>query len=160
MMKSMIGAIAGVLVAATTGMIGDVGAGEQPVKPDGTWVVQSILRDPGENGTGEGAGLRVKISGEHVYITGTAGEVIGALLIKTRHPAKGPEEVDCRVDESAFGKPIEQIWKETPVLAIYEKKNKDELRICWAPLEQRKRPTEFASKPGSGHTLVVLKRAE
>jgi hypothetical protein len=42
------------------------------------------------------------------------------------------------------------------ILAVYELKG-DTLRVCWAPLE-KPRPTEFASKPGSGYSLVELKR--
>ncbi len=138
--------------------VGDV-CGAEPAKPDGNWIVQSILRDPREKGTGEGAGFQVKIRGDHVTVASASGEVIGAFLIKTHHPAQGPEQLDMWADESGFGKPVEQILKEPPVLAIYELKS-DTLRVCWAPLEKRKRPTEFASKPKSGHTLVLLKRAK
>ena len=43
------------------------------------------------------------------------------------------------------------------MLAIYQLSG-DTLRICWAPLEKRERPTEFASKAGTGHSLLVLRR--
>ena len=147
-----------VLLFLLAGPIVAVGAA-QPAKVDGTWAIQSIIRDPREKGTGEGAGFHVKISGEHITVADANGAVLGAFLIRTHHPKQGPDQADFWVDESAFGKSVDQILREPPVLAIYER-NGDQLKVCWAPLEQRKRPTELESRPGSNRSLVVLKRSE
>lgn len=126
---------------------------------DGTWVVVSVVRDPRERGPGEGKGLRCIIAGEKV-VAKLPGEdkPAGGLLIRI-DPTKKPRAIDLWVDESQFGKSVEATFKEPPLLAIYELDG-DTLRVCWAPLEKRERPAEFASKPGSGHSLVVLKRAK
>jgi len=44
------------------------------------------------------------------------------------------------------------------VQGIYEI-NGDDYRVCFA-LPGKERPTEFASKPGSGHILIAYKRAK
>jgi uncharacterized protein (TIGR03067 family) len=149
---------AGLLIAAD-------GAKNDAVKKerktlDGTWVVESIVRDPRERGPGEGKGIRCVIAGEKVVATfpGEDKPAPGGLLIRI-DPTKKPKTLDLWADESSFGKSVEATLKEPPVLAIYELEG-DTLRVCWAPLEKRERPTEFASKPGSGHSLIVLKRAK
>jgi uncharacterized protein (TIGR03067 family) len=121
--------------------------------------VESIVRDPRERGPGEGQGIRCTIAGEKV-VAKLPGEdkPAGGLLIRI-DPTGKPKTLDLWVDESPFGKSVEATLKEPPVLAIYELEG-DTLRVCWAPLEKRERPAEFASKPGSGHSLVVLKRAK
>jgi uncharacterized protein (TIGR03067 family) len=124
---------------------------------DGTWVVESIVRDPRERGSGEGKNLRINIKGEKVVVKAPSDEnPLGGLIIKL-DPTKKPKSLDYWPDETPFGKSSEDILQEPPVLGIYER-NGDTLRVCWAPLENRKRPTEFASKVGSGHSLLVLKR--
>src|SRR4051794_17659719 len=124
---------------------------------EGTWVVESIVRDPRERGPGEGKDLRVIIKGEKVVVKAPGDEnPLGGLIIKL-DPTKKPKSLDGWSDETPFGKSAEDILKESPVLGIYELGG-DTLRICWAPLEKRERPREFASKVGSGHSLLVLKR--
>jgi uncharacterized protein (TIGR03067 family) len=123
----------------------------------GTWVVESIVRDPREKGEGEGKGLKVVIVGERVVVKAPGEDKpIGGLIIKI-DPTKKPRTHDLWVDETPAGKPRKATFKEPPVLGIYEL-SRDTLRVCWAPLEARERPTEFASKAGTGHSLLVLKR--
>jgi len=43
--------------------------------------------------------------------------------------------------------------------AIYELKG-DTLKMCWSEKAPESRPTEFASGPCSGQTVVVFKRAK
>jgi uncharacterized protein (TIGR03067 family) len=124
---------------------------------DGTWIVESIVRDPREKGPDEGKGLRIIIKGQKVVAKAPDQEKpIGGLIIRV-DPTRKPKAVDAWPDESAFGKSVEEIFKEPPVLGIYEVDG-DTLKVCWAPLETRERPAEFASEAGSGHSLVVLKR--
>ncbi len=66
----------------------------------------------------------------------------------TVFPAKKPKEIDLLIAE---GENKGQIAR-----GIYELKD-DTLRICYAQ-PGRDRPTEFASKPGSGNTLTLYKR--
>jgi uncharacterized protein (TIGR03067 family) len=124
---------------------------------EGTWVVESIVRDPRERVKGEGKGLKIVIKGEKVVVKAPGEEKpIGGFIVKF-DPTKKPKTLDLWSDETPFGKSVEDILKEPPVLGIYESSG-DTLRVCWVPLEKRERPTEFASKVGSGHSLVVLKR--
>jgi uncharacterized protein (TIGR03067 family) len=126
-------------------------------KLDGTWVVESIVRDPKERGPGEGQGIRCVIAGGKVVLTFPGQDKpAGSLLIRI-DPTRRPKALDIREDEPPSGKSVDATRKAPPVLAIYEVDG-DTLRVCWAPLEKRERPKEFAAKPGSNHSLVVLKR--
>lgn len=63
-------------------------------------------------------------------------------------PTKKPKTIDIKTTEgSSVGK---------TALGIYEI-NKDTRKVCYGKPDEA-RPTEFSSKPGSGHTLVTLKR--
>lgn len=62
--------------------------------------------------------------------------------------AKSPKEIDI-FDETG-------VKNETTKLGIYEL-NGDTYKYCLAPAG-KPRPTEFTSKPGSGHSLGVSKR--
>jgi uncharacterized protein (TIGR03067 family) len=122
----------------------------------GTWVVESIVRDPKEKRDGEGKGLKVVIVGERVVVKAPGEEKpIGGLIIRI-DPTKEPKALDLWVDETPL-KSRKDTFQEPPVLGIYVLSG-DTLRVCWAPLEKRERPTGFASKPGTGHSLLVLKR--
>ena len=63
-------------------------------------------------------------------------------------PAKKPKAVDAAVTEGQY--------KGKTLLGIYEVEG-DMLRACYAP-PGKERPTEFASKEGSGNHLYVYKR--
>jgi uncharacterized protein (TIGR03067 family) len=154
---TLLAVVVGLLIAADGA--NDDAVKQERKKLDGTWVVESIVRDPREQGPGEGKGIRCIITGEKV-VTKFRGQdkPAGGLLIRI-DPTKKPKVLDLWVDESLFGKSVEAALKERPVLAIYELQG-DTLRVCWAPLEKRERPAEFASKPGSGHSLIVLRREQ
>jgi uncharacterized protein (TIGR03067 family) len=115
-------------------------------KLDGTWVVESILRDPREKYPDEGKGIQCVIQEGKVVaeLSGKDKPWPGGLAIKI-YTAKTPRAMDLQPEGG-----------KDAILAIYELKG-DTLRVCWGPLG-KPRPTEFASKPGSGHSLVVLKR--
>ncbi len=66
-------------------------------------------------------------------------------------PTKTPKTADSLQESGADqGKTM---------LGIYEIIDDNHKRACWAPLGKA-RPTEFVSKPGSGHILQVWKRQE
>src|SRR4051812_37564928 len=114
---------------------------------EGTWIIDSIVRDPPESKPDEGKGLEVLIKGDAIVVkTPESGERFGGLIFKVNANAT-PATVDFWVDETPFGKSREKILQEPPVLAIYEVKG-DILRVCWSPLEDRTRPAEFACRPG------------
>src|SRR5205823_12954590 len=121
-------------------------AREELQKLDGTWVVESILRDPREPGPDEGKGIRCIIKGDKVVakLPGEDKPAPGGLWIKV-DPTKKPKAMDLRPE-----------GERDTILAIYELTD-DTLRVCWSPLGKA-RPAEFASKPGSGHSLIVLRR--
>src|SRR5262245_35736923 len=64
-------------------------------------------------------------------------------------PAKKPKTIDLLVKR--------EVGKDLPVPGIYEVKD-DELRICFAKAGEGERPTEFVSKAGTSHALLILKR--
>ena len=115
-------------------------------KLDGTWVVQSVVRDPREKGEGEGKGLRIIISDENI-VAKSPGEdkSLGKATIKI-DPTKKLKTVD-----------IASEGEKEEVQGIYELEG-DTLRVCWGLSEKKIRPTQFTSKQGSGQSLVVLKR--
>jgi uncharacterized protein (TIGR03067 family) len=129
--------------AAVSGA-GDTAQDEQK-KLDGVWVVQSVLRDPREKNPDQGKGIRCVVSGTKVVAKLPGNDDPAGTLIIKIDPTVRPKAMDMRP----------QSEKDT-ILAIYEL-NGDTLSVCWGPLA-KERPTEFASKPGSGHSLVVLKR--
>ena len=93
----------------------------------------------------EGKGIRCVIEGTKVVakLPGE-GNPAGTLIIK----------IDAR--EKLKTMDIRSEREKDTILAIYELEG-NILRVCWSPLG-KERPTEFASKPGTGHALVVLKR--
>ena len=123
---------------------------------DGAWtVVASDWDDPKDKDRGKG--LTCIVTGEKVVIKAPEEEKpIGGLIIKL-DPTKKPKTINVWSDESSFGKSIKETLKEPPVLGIYELDG-DILKICWVPLENRSRPTEFPTKRGGGVTVAVLKR--
>lgn len=126
----------------------DDGIKKEMKKLDGTWVVQSVVRDPREKGEGEGKDLRIIVSGFKVVVK-AAGEdkTLGKAVIKI-DPTKKPKTIDITGEGEM----------ET-VRGIYELE-RETLRVCWGPSEKMERPTQFTSKPGSGQCLVVLKRGK
>jgi uncharacterized protein (TIGR03067 family) len=134
--------VTGVSMAA--GAPGDA-AKDEHKKLDGAWVVASVIRDPREKNPDEGKGIRCLIKGEKL-VAKLPGEdkPAGGLIIKC-DPTKTPKALDIRPE-----------GEKEKILAIYELKD-DTVRVCWSAVG-KERPTEFASKPGSGQSLVVLKR--
>jgi uncharacterized protein (TIGR03067 family) len=120
---------------------------EQMKNLNGTWVVESVVRDPGEKAEGEGKGLQVIISGANVVAKAQGdGKTLGKATIRI-DPTKRPKAIDITGEG---GKEV--------VRGIYGLEG-DTLKVCVGPTEKTGRPTEFAAKPGSRQTLVVFKRA-
>ena len=113
---------------------------------DGTWLIESIVRDPREKAETEGKGLRVLVAGPNVVVK-AAGEdkVLGKATIKITSTTK-PKTIDLTGDGETDAR-----------LGIYELEG-ETLKLCWAPLEKKQRPTEFSATPGSQQTVITLKR--
>jgi uncharacterized protein (TIGR03067 family) len=79
-----------------------------------------------------------------------AGEVVLQAGTQTLDPTQKPKAVDSTVTEGE--------GKGTTMLGIYEIDG-DNLKACF-DTQGKKRPTEFKTAAGSGHMLVVLKRAK
>jgi uncharacterized protein (TIGR03067 family) len=116
-------------------------------KLQGTWTFVSMEMDgqPAPKGddpqtiTFKGDTFTVKV-GDKVVQAG----------MQTLDPTKKPKAVDSPVTEGE--------GKGTTMLGIYELDG-DNLKACF-DTAGKKRPTEFKTAAGSGHMLVVLKRAE
>jgi len=67
----------------------------------------------------------------------------------TIDPTKTPKTADSLQASGAD--------KGKTLLGIYEIIDQDHKRACWAPVG-KPRPTDFSSKPGSGHILQVWER--
>jgi uncharacterized protein (TIGR03067 family) len=65
-------------------------------------------------------------------------------------PKKKPKQVDSTY--------LNTVWKGRTVQGIYEVRG-DRLKYCWAPFGKA-RPGEFSAGPGSGRTMLVLKRVK
>jgi uncharacterized protein (TIGR03067 family) len=143
---TLLAALAAALVAAE-----DDGAKKELKKFEGTWVMVS----------GEKEGK--KVAPEHVKkskITWKGPEV----HVLTPHQSRAPIKGTCTVDPSKRPRHMDWVRSEGPhkgetMPAIYEFISEDSYRVCFAP-PGKPRPREFATKPGSGHTLHVWKRVK
>jgi uncharacterized protein (TIGR03067 family) len=126
-------------------------AGEDIRQMQGEWIVVSSERDGQAAPEREIASIRRKVSGKTIEVELAGQEGIVTLTSDfTLDATKDPKTIDVvRKDGPSQG---------VPTLAIYELKD-GELRICSAPPGQP-RPTSFETKPGTGHTMTVWKRAE
>lgn len=142
------------LVAGAFLLVGaDAGddADKELKKLQGTWVLAA--------GEKEGE----KLPDEHVKASKITWKGKEASLL-TPHQSK--EIIRARVSIDPSQKPKQMEWvrstepgKGQKMYAIYEFIDGDTYRVCFA-LPGKERPTEFTTKPGSGHLLHVWKRAK
>jgi|ERR1051326_7125549 uncharacterized protein (TIGR03067 family) len=111
----------------------------------GTWEEVSHSEDGKAKSADEIKGVTVVIDEKGNWQALKDGTVIVKGSVKKLDPSKKPREADWIVE--GF---------DMPVLGIYEVKD-DTWKHCFAVA---KRPTEFASKEGSGVTYIVLKRVK
>ena len=139
--------IATTIVVLTTSWVFDspaIGPQMPPLaKFDGTWTIVSVERDPPEK-RGEQFRCVINDGRAKIYLP-SEDKPAGALTFKVDSTAT-PKTMDIRPDG-------EQIW----LHAIY-KLDGDKLTICWKSIEEKRPPTEFTSKAGTGQTVVTLER--
>lgn len=112
----------------------------------GDWAMESFVRDGDKLSDDDAQSLFRNVKGNDYTV-----------FLFDKPIGKGTFQIDATkkpktIDSFPAGAPD----KSKPIRGIYELDG-DTLRVCYgAPGKDR--PTEFASKPGSGHTLQVLKR--
>jgi uncharacterized protein (TIGR03067 family) len=127
---------------------------EEAVKEDrktlaGTWQAVSYELDGKKAPADDLKDVQLVVDAEGKATAKRAGQTFIAGTTKI-DPTKEPKTIDVSYLEGDI--------KRQTALGIYEVKG-DTLRICRAA-PAKDRPTEFSSKPGSGHTLMVYKRAK
>jgi uncharacterized protein (TIGR03067 family) len=119
-------------------------------KLQGTWLTVSLVHDGkamfDEKNPPRVEPAKLTYDGSK-WLVKVDGKTVAAGVTKL-DPTKKPKEIDV-LDESGMA-------DEKTKLGIYELDG-DTFKYCIAP-PGKPRPTEFASKPGSGHSLIVSKR--
>jgi uncharacterized protein (TIGR03067 family) len=143
-MKSSIGVFVVVFVTAMSAADEDVVKAEMK-NFEGTWQLVSATRDGKDTPKDVVKKIRVVIKdNKHSVYFGD--EIVAKEVPFTIDPKANPKTV---VDKLPDGKEIKGIYK----------LDGDTLISCVAEVG-KDRPSEFASKPGSGHTLRVFKRVK
>jgi uncharacterized protein (TIGR03067 family) len=144
MSKYVIGAVALAIVTAVS--TADEDAAKAEIKKlEGTWQLVSAVKDGKETPVEVVKKIRVVIKdGKHTVYFGD--DAVAKDIPFTVDPTRNPKTT---VDLLPDGKEIKGIYK----------LDADRLTSCVAEAGND-RPSEFVSKPGSGHTLRVFKRVK
>jgi uncharacterized protein (TIGR03067 family) len=119
---------------------------EQELKAlQGKWGIVSVERD-GKVDAKWKDGVRLMEGDKYTLTPKEGAAVTGRYKID---PGKKPKAIDIMPDAGQFK------GKTLPGIYVIEG---DVLKICFAAEEGKERPTEFVSRPGSGHILAVHKR--
>jgi uncharacterized protein (TIGR03067 family) len=119
-------------------------AKKELAKLEGKWTVTAAERDGKADDTLKGA-VRVN-SGDKYTLAMKGGKPFGGTY--KIDPTKKPKTMDMM--------PTDGRYKDKTLLAIYELDG-DTMKVCFAE-PGKERPTEFSSKPGSGHVCIIQKR--
>jgi len=114
---------------------------------DGTWQAVSMVQDGKEVPKEDVEKVTLTVKGER-YTLKTGGEPVEGT--HKLDPSKKPRTIDATRSTGPD--------KGKTMLGIYEL-TEDTFKVCFAP-PGKDRPTEFASKAGSGNRLIVMKRVK
>lgn len=139
-------------VAATGVLTAGGDAKENAIKKDrklmaGTWRVLSLEKDGKKTTAEQLEKTRSIFSADGNAMVQREGKTVIKGNVKI-DPTKKPKQSEATYTEGEL--------KGKTVLGIYEVDG-DNMRICYA-LPGKDRPTEFSSKPDSGHVLIIYKR--
>lgn len=145
MAKWLVGVIPLALFVGVCAGAGDTVASAEMKKLEGTWQLVSAVKDGKQTPEEVVKKIRVVIKGGmHTVYFGD--EAVAKDIPFSVDPATNPKST---VDKLPDGKEIKGIYK----------LDGDTLTSCVAEAG-KERPSEFDSKPGSGHTLRVFKRVK
>jgi uncharacterized protein (TIGR03067 family) len=112
---------------------------------EGTWSYSSVVADGNPAPKESLKASRLVLKGDRFTLTTPESTQKGTYAVD---PTVAPKRIDVTFTEgSRTGKTIKGIYDLTG----------DTCKVCIA-LDDQPRPTEFASKPGSGYALEVLRR--
>ena len=139
------------LAVAAIGFLGIAAAREEAGNKEleaftGKWKCVAATKDGKVAPEERVAKISLSVKGGKYVFTGSDGKAIEGT--HKLDPSKKPKEIDA-VRSSGEG-------KGEKILGIYEL-GKDTYKVCLAP-PGKERPTEFVSKAGTGHRLLVFKR--
>jgi uncharacterized protein (TIGR03067 family) len=143
-------AILAVSILAFTGQVG----ADDAIKKDrqlyaGTWQISSLEVNGNKVSEEDAKKITVINKEDGTWTLEVEGKVVGRGTSKI-DPTKKPKTIDLTETEGN--------QKGQTALGIYEVE-KDCRKVCVAELG-KDRPTEFSTKPGSGHILAVFKRVK
>lgn len=142
-MKTQLVLAVGLLIAADSGR--DLATKERK-RLEGTWTITSVVRN--DNPLPEDKLKDAKFVFQGERFAQQLGDKTLAKGTFRLDPGKKPQTIDLTMSEGEE--------KGKTILGIYELED-DVLKICGAG-PGGERPTEFAAKDGSGHTLITCQR--
>src|SRR3954447_25270074 len=147
MTKTVLVALAAGLLLAADKPAGDGASGELK-KFTGTWHAVSIERDGKKVPKEEVDKVHLMVQG-HKYTLKSGDHTIAAGAHKL-DPSRSPKQIDAvRSDGEHKGQTMKGIYELT----------EDTFKVCFGE-PGKGRPTEFSSKEGGGHRVIVMKRAK
>jgi uncharacterized protein (TIGR03067 family) len=144
----------GLLLAAITPVIAAGDTKEEAIKKDrqmyeGTWQIVSLEVNGEKSKDDDARKITVINEADGKWTIEVEGKVVLRGTSKI-DPTRKPKEIDLT--------PTEGDSKGKTALGIYEVGDKTR-KVCIAEFS-KERPTEFSSKPGSGHILAVFERVK
>jgi uncharacterized protein (TIGR03067 family) len=130
----------------------------EPPDLRGTWIIQSIERDPPEKAPNEGRGIKCVISRDRIRLEVPGENASNGSLLYRIDARQRPNRIDVWTIEPDSGKKVDEVLKEKPIEGIYEL-TEEKLVVCFSSTGIS-RPDDFTVKPGSRRVLIELRRSK